>query len=557
MNTTRLEGGFNYRYSFVFSFFLICFAAEEFKYIAIVSAKSVKRCGIVLLVSIVLVFSVRYEFTNAGYVLFDLILLLMMWGLVCIYRKKPEKLTQKTMSGLLLLLVSANLFGNFMFSTGKMSDYEMDLQLYKANVLFSGSSVDAMNTVEKGFFRMEKDVSESGTIGADPYLYGYNGVSSSGPTIRMFVHRQLNKLGINFFDMRHWYQAGAPTATDSLLGLKYILASRADIGEEKEYPMVVSTEENAVYQNPNALNISILANRESLDIELGNNAFDNLNEVWKKMSGGDKDIFTIQKDVNFTLHNMTDSFSTTSEDINTSVSNSAAGVEDDSPTTAYVESEFVAEKTGPVYRIDTSIPETEYGDMNISIKYCGYFKEGDLVKDISKTNALTASRQDFMTYCSHIVYAYADNRVVADYAEQLNGRDITFNVLQEHHLTGTFTAEAGQTILFTIPWDEGWSAYVDGQKVPITKTWDLFMSIDAPEGQHNYELRFFPAWMDYGLYLCGAALVGLAVFLVIWSVRRKKEAAIPDRTESEPEAGAEPEAVSALEPEQGKGDAEA
>ena len=57
---------------------------------------------------------------------------------------------------------------------------------------------------------MEKDESESETVGADPQLYFYNGVSHSSPAERMFVHKQLNRLGINWFDMRHWYSEGIP-----------------------------------------------------------------------------------------------------------------------------------------------------------------------------------------------------------------------------------------------------------------------------------------------------------------------------------------------------------
>jgi uncharacterized membrane protein YfhO len=115
-----------------------------------------------------------------------------------------------------------------------------------------------------------------------------------------------------------------------------------------------------------------------------------------------------------------------------------------------------------------------------------------------------------------MVFAYADNAVLADYAKQLNARDITFNAEHENDLNGTFTAEKNQRILFTIPWDEGWTCYIDGQKVPIDKTWDLFMSVEAPEGAHTWEMKFFPAWMDIGLGISGAALVGFVVLMVVW-----------------------------------------
>ena len=42
---------------------------------------------------------------------------------------------------------------------------------------------------------MQKDFSESDSVGADATLYNYN-EADQGSTMRMFVHKQLNKLGI-------------------------------------------------------------------------------------------------------------------------------------------------------------------------------------------------------------------------------------------------------------------------------------------------------------------------------------------------------------------------
>jgi uncharacterized membrane protein YfhO len=67
--------------------------------------------------------------------------------------------------------------------------------------------------------------------------------------------------------------------------------------------------------------------------------------------------------------------------------------------------------------------------------------------------------------------------------------------------------------------------------VPIDKTWDLFMSVEAPEGHHTYEMKFIPAWLNYGLYIGGGALLALIVFMVVWRIRRKKTAVIPQQSQ--------------------------
>ncbi len=122
-------------------------------------------------------------------------------------------------------------------------------------------------------------------------------------------------------------------------------------------------------------------------------------------------------------------------------------------------------------------------------------------------------------YCANLVFAVADNETLMEYAEALNSRDLAVRVEHEHVITGSFTSEGDKRILFTIPWDEGWTCRIDGQEVPIDKTWDLFMSVEAPQGHHEFELRFFPAWMGAGLAVGAAALLALIVFSILWRKR--------------------------------------
>lgn len=88
------------------------------------------------------------------------------------------------------------------------------------------------------------------------------------------------------------------------------------------------------------------------------------------------------------------------------------------------------------------------------------------------------------------------------------GKKKIVEVLKDSHLKGTMTVEQGQELLFTIPWDEGWTCYVDGEKTQLTKVLGLFMAVQATPGEHTYEMKYFPVLMDIGLWLCGAALLG-------------------------------------------------
>lgn len=537
--TLAMHGGthtnwFPYRYSYVFSFLLICLAVEEFRYIPELTVEDAKRCGVIILISALIVFSTSYEFISGGMVLLDLALLLFMWVGFWFFRTRPDKAPLRTLSMLLLILVSGNMYVNIIVSTASVRENELDLEEYNKNIMISGALIEALNKYETNFYRMEKDKSESMSIGADSKLYNYNGVSRSGPTERAFVHQQLSKLGINWFDMRHWYSEGVPAAVDDLLGLKYIISER-DLTEEKKYEQKVELSNYKIYYNPNSLSVAILADENISNIELGNNAFKNLNDVWKQMTGETEDIFTEQEDVTYSLFSDYSNQSVTSKELEESYgllndsSNSSSqmssynsknisesGLNDGKEEIhSYIQYTFKAIKDGPIYLFDTSIPDSKNGLSEPTIRYVGTYKTGDVVEGQIPLTDNLSSGEVMRGYCVNLVFAYADNEILSNYAKQLNARDITFDVEHENDLKGRFTAQKGQRVLFTIPWDEGWTCYIDGQKVDIDKTWDLFMSVEVPEGQHIYEMKFYPAWMNYGLILFIISILGLISFMLI------------------------------------------
>ena len=516
---------FPYRYSFVFSFLLICVAVEEFERLDALTLRDVRKCGVILLGAALLIFSVSYEFMVGGSVLLDFALLLVMGFGFWFYKTKPERAPFRVLSMFLLILVCLNQYFNFMISTHGVREWELDIEEYNKNIMVSGALTDTVRLTDDGFFRMEKDVSESASVGADPLLYDYNGVSHSGPTERMFVHQQLCRLGINWYDMRHWYSEGIPAATDDLLGLKYLISSR-DLTEEKGYTKLITMQDTSLYKNENALPYAILSAEACQEIELGADVFENLNAVWKAMTGRDEDIFTRQEDITFTAVHAVADAPVNSAELADFFDDAGEETSDDKPEKvkkAGIEFSFVATKDGPVYRFDTSIPDSSRGLVTPAIHFCGVYRRGETVTGKMDVNGAQVVTDELLRgYCANLVFAVADSEVLETYSALLNARDATFDVRRENDVTGAFTAGAGERMLFTIPWDEGWTCTIDGQPAAIDKTWDLFMSVKVPEGSHTYEMKFFPAWLNYGLYLCGAALLGLLAMMVYYARGRKE-----------------------------------
>lgn len=91
-------------------------------------------------------------------------------------------------------------------------------------------------------------------------------------------------------------------------------------------------------------------------------------------------------------------------------------------------------------------------------------------------------------------------------------------VFKDNYLAGYVNIKKGQNLVTTIPYSTGWSATVDGKKVPITKTLNLFIGIKMKPGQHNVVLKYHTPGFKLGLII---SILGIILAIVYIAVRRK------------------------------------
>lgn len=108
-------------------------------------------------------------------------------------------------------------------------------------------------------------------------------------------------------------------------------------------------------------------------------------------------------------------------------------------------------------------------------------------------------------------------RVEALRAEALENVEFT-----THGLTGTISTSQDKFLCFSIPYDRGWSVYVDGKRVKPVQANIGFMGIDLSAGEHMVELKYNSPGREVGAILSCIGLAGV-VALVLVSRKRKKE----------------------------------
>ncbi len=65
-------------------------------------------------------------------------------------------------------------------------------------------------------------------------------------------------------------------------------------------------------------------------------------------------------------------------------------------------------------------------------------------------------------------------------------------------------------VFFTIPWDKGFTAYVDGEEATLEKVDYGFIAVLVPEGEHSIRLEWKPYGLGYGI---AASVVGLLLLV--------------------------------------------
>ena len=91
------------------------------------------------------------------------------------------------------------------------------------------------------------------------------------------------------------------------------------------------------------------------------------------------------------------------------------------------------------------------------------------------------------------------------------------------------TLEKDNLVFFSIPYDEGWTATVDGKPVPIEKVNVGFMAVEVKgDGQeHTIRFDYVSPGLKTGAFISGGALILTLLLAVLLAVYRKRNPALP------------------------------
>lgn len=106
------------------------------------------------------------------------------------------------------------------------------------------------------------------------------------------------------------------------------------------------------------------------------------------------------------------------------------------------------------------------------------------------------------------------------YADLARKKSFTMTQFKESDIAGTITLDNPGVLFFSIPYDEGWKAYVNGKEAKISKVNFGFIGLKMGAGKSEVKLQFEPRLMKKGAMI---SLVGLAIFGVLIFLNLKKK----------------------------------
>lgn len=103
------------------------------------------------------------------------------------------------------------------------------------------------------------------------------------------------------------------------------------------------------------------------------------------------------------------------------------------------------------------------------------------------------------------------------YADALRENVLENEKVDGNKVSGTISLDKDKYLVLSIPYQKGWTAYVDGEKTELLRANYMYMALPLSAGEHEISLEFEIPGVKYALIIMPSAF---ALFVVLLAVRR-------------------------------------
>lgn len=462
------------RQSFIYVFFLLAMCYEALSHLKSMTTKQLGGAlwiaiGILLFIEQVFTVDETYDFT----IVYISGAFILVYALIMLIHLKHEfKVPVIIFIAFSLCIIECTInMDSTGIGTTSRSSYLLDYDAVK-------TVTQTVADDDSSFYRMDKKFgSRSNNDGA---WHNYHSISTFSSTSNGAMEEFFGELGFEHSFNAYKYN-GATLVTESLFSVKYAISNRI-LTESPLRSYYTGSDGEFIYNNNYTLPIGFMTYNDPYgwEADSANDAgIENQNSLIKNLTGI-SNVFTL------TYENATDaSF------------------------------EVKPVKAGHLYMIvrntscDTvtaTINSSEYTYKDLkkggTIIDLGYATPDDIIV-ISGDTSMNAS-----------VYTLESSRFIEAF-NILNNNSLNVSEFTNNKITGTVNASKDATLICSIPYDKGWSVYIDGKKTETNNIYGALISVNVPAGEHTVTLKYMPVNFILGCIitsLCIIILIGIYTF---------------------------------------------
>ena len=462
------------RQSFIYVFFLLAMCYEALSHLKSMTTKQLGcalwiAIGILLFIEQVFTVDETYDFT----IVYISGAFILVYALIMLIHLKHEfKVPVIIFIAFSLCIIECTInMDSTGIGTTSRSSYLLDYDAVK-------TVTQTVADDDSSFYRMDKKFgSRSNNDGA---WHNYHSISTFSSTSNGAMEKFFGEVGFERSFNAYKYN-GATLVTESLFSVKYAISNRI-LTESPLRSYYTGSDGEFIYKNNYTIPIGFMTYNDPYgwEADSANDAgIENQNSLIKNLTGI-SNVFTL------TYENATDaSF------------------------------EVKPVKAGHLYMIvrntscDTvtaTINSSEYTYKDLkkggTIIDLGYATPDDIIV-ISGDTSMNAS-----------VYTLESSRFIEAF-NILNNNSLNVSEFTNNKITGTVNASKDATLICSIPYDKGWSVYIDGKKTETNNIYGALISVNVPAGEHTVTLKYMPVNFILGCIitsLCIIILIGIYTF---------------------------------------------
>lgn len=497
-----------YRYSYMYSFIIAVMGYKTILNFKGIKVKDIAYTGLAIISFVIICQKfLTNKMTNST--IYATIIFVALWcGFLFLLKNKNAQ--KKTVSFVLVTFILCETI----ISSIVGLPLNQDNKNYKENYKTYTDAINYIDNKDSGFYRTELCYLNTRM---DPAYYGYNGISVFSSMAYESYSQLQSSLGMQSNKVNSYTYNTQTPVYNMMFNIKYLIQTDVSLAPSSNlYKKIYTTSDKKsnVYESKYNLPIAYCVNSKIDDwVTDEGNPFE-IQSDFVKLATGYSNLF---KPVEY---NSTDFDAVSGDDVTEngtywlekSDSSSNYGTETVSLSPTIDGNLYLYVKSSDLKTITVNSEKVSDITQSMEDAYIldlGYHNKGDEVLVSLDASKMESESTSFDFYC----YT-ADDTVVKNMYNSLAGNSLNVESYSDTTIKGTVKAKENCYLYSSIPYDDGWSVYVDGKKAETFEIGGTLLAIELTPGQHKIEYKYFPVGFLYGIIISAVTVFGLCVFYI-------------------------------------------